>query len=118
MSRSVTEWIGKTDDAAIPPRVKLRVLDRQGGKCAHCNRKLGVAGEGIEYDHIKALVNGGEHREANLQALDPMCHRAKTNEDVAEKATVARVRKKHLGLDKPKKKMPYRRFNGEIVWPE
>lgn len=115
MSRSLPEWIGKTDDTAPPPRVKLRIIDRQGGRCAYCMRKLGVAGEGIEFDHTRALINGGENREANLQALCLICHRGKTREDVAEKSKVDRVRKKALGLNRPKRKIPYRKFDGTPV---
>jgi 5-methylcytosine-specific restriction protein A len=118
MTRSVPEWVAKHDDQAIPPRVKVRVFDRQGGKCATCNRKMGMAGEAVEYDHIMALVNGGEHREANLQALCGMCHVAKTRDDMAVKKKTARVRKKHIGLSKPKRKMPYRKFDGTPVWPQ
>lgn len=118
MTRSVLEWIGPHDDARIPPRVRLRVLDRQDGRCAECARKLGVAGERIEIDHVRALVNGGEHRESNLQALCAPCHGAKTRADVAEKAATNRKRSKALGLTRAKRKMPYRKFNGEIVWPE
>jgi len=116
--RSVPEWVGKTPDTAIPPRVRVRVIDAQGGKCAGCNRKLGMCGEAIDIDHIRALINGGENREANLQALCPMRHAPKTRADVAEKATVARKRAKHLGVKPKRRKMPYRRFDGEIVWPE
>ena len=32
LSRSVPEWIGKTDDTPAPPRVRLRVLERCEGK--------------------------------------------------------------------------------------
>lgn len=104
--RTLPEWIGKTADTAIPPRVKLRLIDGQGGKCASCVRNLGLAGEPIEFDHIIALINGGENREANLQALCPFCHRGKTAEDVAEKSTVARKRKKALGLTKTRFPLP------------
>ena len=44
------------------------------------------------------------------------CHGIKTRADVAEKSTVARKRAKHLGLHRPRQKIPYRRFNGEPVW--
>jgi len=116
MARDVSEWIGPRDETAPPPRVKLRIIIRQGDRCAHCNRRLGVAGETIEFDHITALINGGENREGNLQALCGMCHAAKTREDVAEKSATARKRKKHLGLNRPKRKMPYRKFDGTPVW--
>lgn len=107
MTRPVPEWIGKTDTTAIPPRVKLRILDRQGGKCGMCPRKLGVAGEAIEYDHVLALINGGQHRENNLQALCLFCHRPKTAQDVAQKAKTASVRAKHYGAkNKPVRPLP------------
>jgi 5-methylcytosine-specific restriction protein A len=106
MSRAVPEWIGQTDDAPAPARVKLRVYDRHSGHCASCARKLGVAGEQIEYDHITALILGGENRESNLQALCPGCHRSKTTADVALKSTIARKRAKALGLAKPRKTLP------------
>jgi len=103
MSRAVPEWIGKTDDTAIPPRVKLRLFDQQGGKCAKCVRKLGLAGEGVEFDHTIALVNGGENREANIQALCPPCHAPKTKSDVAVKSKTARVKAKNMGIKAPTK---------------
>jgi len=104
--RPVPEWVGAKPTTKIPDRVKDRVFLRSGGKCANCRRKLNVAGENPEYDHIKALVNGGENRESNLQVLCPWCHKAKTAEDVAEKSTVARKRKKALGLTKTKFPLP------------
>ena len=119
MTRKTPEWTGKTDDTPAPPRVKARIVLAQDGICAcGCGVKLGTAGEGIDFDHDTALINGGENRESNLRALRRPCHAVKTKADVAEKAKVARVRSKHLGLAKPKRKMPYRKFNGDIVWPE
>ena len=102
MPRSVTEWIGKTDETPPPPRVKARIVLAQNGVCAcGCGVKVGAAGERIEFDHAKALINGGENRESNLQALRPACHAMKTRQDVAEKAKVASVRAHHLGLKSP-----------------
>ena len=104
--REVKEWIGAKPDTAIPPRVKLRVFDRQEGRCAHCQNKLGVAGSRVEYDHALALTNGGENRETNLQALCQPCHGAKTKGDVAEKSRVARKKRKHLGIERKKSAFP------------
>ncbi|MFP4239821.1 MAG: HNH endonuclease [Rhodosalinus sp.] len=112
MTRSVAEWIGATPETAPPPRVKLRIIDAQGRACAECGRKLGVAGERIEFDHTTALVNGGENRERNLRALCAPCHGAKTRADVAKKSTVARKRKKALGFDKPKRGLPGSKSSG------
>ena len=100
--RSVEEWIGKTDDQAIPPRVRVRIFERHGGRCALCTRI--VAGSlAPAYDHTIALINGGGNRESNIQVLCQPCHLEKTGADVAEKAKVARVRKRHLGIKKPSK---------------
>ena len=98
MTRPVPEWIGKTDTTAPPPRVKLRIIDRQGGLCAACDRKLGMAGETVEFDHIVALILGGENRETNLQALCGMCHGAKTRQDVAQKAQDAKRKASRYGV--------------------
>ncbi|TKA95975.1 HNH endonuclease [Cereibacter changlensis] len=52
-----------------------------------------------------ALLNGGEHRETNLQPLCRSAHKEKTREDVRTKAKIARVRAKHLNLHRPKQIM-------------
>ena len=123
MTRPVPEWIGKTDTTPAPPRVKARIVLAQDGLCAcGCGVKLGAAGETIEFDHEVALVNGGENRESNLRALRRPCHGTKTKADVAEKAKVARVRAKHLGLKPKTRKIPgskgtglRKRMDGTVV---
>ena len=122
MTRSLPTWTGKTDDTPPPPRVKARIILRQGGICAcGCAQKLGASGERIEFDHEVALVLGGANDEDNLRALRKPCHRAKTAQDVAQKATEARKRAKHLGLHKAKRLIPgskgtgfRKKFNGDV----
>lgn len=111
MSRSVPEWIAKSDDEAIPPRVKLRIFERDGGRC-HISGRLIRAGEAWDADHVIALCNGGEHREGNLAPALTAPHRAKTAEDIAEKAAVYRVRAKHLGLRPKGRPMPGSKLSG------
>jgi 5-methylcytosine-specific restriction protein A len=102
--RSTEEWIGTSDDQSIPARVKIRVFDAFGGRCAVCT--LQIAGKlRPAYDHAIALINGGENRETNLQLLCVPCHALKTKADVAEKSVVARVRAKHLRLHSAKRKI-------------
>ncbi len=123
MTRSLPEWIGKTDSTPPPLRVKARIIAAQDGKCAcGCGQKLGLAGKGIDFDHTQALILGGENRESNLRALRKPCHGAKTRQDVAQKATEARKRNKHLGLAKTKNPLPggkgskwKRKVSGEVV---
>lgn len=122
MSRAVPEWIGKTDDAKVPPRVRLRVFEREGGKCHLSGRKI-MPGDLWDLDHGKALINGGQHRESNLFPALRDKHREKTREDVAEKSKVAAVRAKHLGIRPPSrirsagfgKAAPQRSATREIV---
>lgn len=95
--RSVSEWVGSTPDAKVPPRVRLRVFEAHGGVCHLTGRKI-TPGDDWEMDHVTALCNGGEHRENNLAPALKQKHREKTAEDVAQRAKAERVRKKHLGI--------------------
>lgn len=100
--RTPPEWVAKHPDEKVPPRVRLRVYLRAMGRCQGCTRKLAAEDE-WEADHTQAIVNGGENRERNLQLLCGWCHKAKTAEDVAEKARTYRKRSKHVGADAGKK---------------
>lgn len=101
MPRSVTEWIGKDDNARAPKRVRDRLLARHPA-CYLCSRPF-VAGEKIDFDHITALINGGENRESNLRPVHQKCHVEKTRADVAEKARITAKRQKHQGIVDPPK---------------
>ncbi len=96
MSRTVNEWIGKTDDTPIPPRVKARVFLAAGGICHLSGRKIGAT-DPWDCDHVVALCNGGENRESNLAPALRDKHREKTALDVAEKSKTARMWAKHHG---------------------
>lgn len=96
MSRAVPEWIGKSDDTKVPPHVRLRIFDREEGKCHLSGRKI-KAGEPWDLDHKIALINGGQHRESNLFPALRDKHREKTAEDVAEKSVIYEKRAKHIG---------------------
>lgn len=99
--RSVPEWIGKTDNTAAPPRVKVRIYLDAEGHCKCCTRFIDGSALVAEYDHAIPLILGGANRETNLQLLCSECHAAKTKRDVKIKAKVARVQKKHIGIRKP-----------------
>lgn len=94
-ARALPEWIGSTPDAKVPPRVRLRIFEREQGKCHLSGRKI-RPGDLWDLDHKVALVNGGKHRESNLFPALRDKHREKTAEDVAEKAKVYAVKSKHL----------------------
>lgn len=96
MTRSVPEWVGKTDDHRAPGSVRDRILKRESC-CYLCTQPIDGTKK-WDLDHVKALINGGENRESNLRPVHRKCHADKTAEDVAEKAKVAAIRKKHLGI--------------------
>lgn len=104
MSRTVPEWVGKTPDTPIPPRVRDRVFLAHGGRCYLSGRKIG-AGEPWDCDHVIAIVNGGENREANLAPALKDKHRQKTAADVDTKSKTYRMRAKNNGTW-PKSKRP------------
>lgn len=114
MSRSVSEWIGKTDDTPVPPRVRLRVWESKGGCCHKCGRKVG-AGDRWTCEHLIALINGGENRERNLDVTCGWCLPAKNAEDIAEKAKTYAVKSKHIGIKRKRRTIPGKRFNGEPI---
>lgn len=99
MSRSVKPWVGKTDDAMPPPRVRLRIFLAHGGRCAITGREI-KPGDAWDLDHAVALTNGGANTEANLRPVLRDAHKAKTAADVAERAKVDARSRKHLGIRK------------------
>jgi hypothetical protein len=101
MARDCPEWHGKTDSAAIPPRVKLRIVERGGGCCTGpCHRTFDVKLK-PQFDHRPALINGGEHRESMIFAVCPECHSTRTRLDIAAKALTARIKKDRIGAKPP-----------------
>lgn len=108
--RSVPEWVGSSPDAAIPPRVRLRVFERFAGTCQLTGRKI-RPGDEWDLDHRVPLALGGKHAESNLQPVLREAHREKTRQDVADNAKVRRIRLKHIGaFPKSKAKIKSRGF--------
>lgn len=133
--RTIPEWRGKTDDAKVPDRVRLRVWLDHEGICWLSKRKI-RPGELWELEHKVALCNGGQHRETNLAPALKDKHKVKTAADVAEQAFVRRKQKADVGIRAaPKlqgrgfdprppqrrassplsKSLPPRRLSGEVV---
>ncbi|KSV95425.1 HNH endonuclease [Sinorhizobium sp. GL28] len=108
--RSVPEWIGKHDDQKVPDRVRQRVFDREGGICHLTGEKIDPVRDEWDLDHKVALILGGEHRETNLFPAKKEPHRRKTAVEMKVKSKIARTRKKHLGIAKPKSSLSHLRF--------
>jgi 5-methylcytosine-specific restriction protein A len=110
MSRSVDQWIGATDDAMPPPRVRLRVFQAHGGRCYRSGRLI-RAGDKWALDHIIAIINGGKNIESNLAPILEDSHKEKTAEDLAIKSKTYRMAAKFNGTwPKAKAKIRSRGF--------
>lgn len=117
--RSLPEWIAKHDDQKVPDRVRQRVFDREDGICHLTGAKIDPVRDEWDLDHKVALILGGEHRETNLFPAKREPHRRKTAVEMKVKSKIARTRKKHLGIAKPKSSLSHPRFrklmNGDVV---
>lgn len=107
MPRSVKEWVGKTPDSKVPASVQARVFDTHGGICHISGRKIS-AGEEWHLEHVIPLFLGGENRESNMRPALVDKHKTKTAAEMKVKAKTDAVKKKHLGITKPKGKIPSR----------
>jgi len=112
--REVPEWIGKTDDSRPPPYVRLRIFQRYEGYCYLSGRAI-TASDKWNVEHVIAICNGGENRESNMRPALTDPHKVKTKQDREIKAKNDSVRKKHLGIKKPRTMTRWRKFSGEIV---
>lgn len=101
MSRTVTEWVGKNDDAKIPNSVKDRIVERQGGVCAISGVRF-APGVKPQFDHKTPLWLGGKHVESNLQAITVDEHQKKTKTEATVRAKINSQRRKHTGIVEPK----------------
>ena len=119
MSRSCAEWIATHDDQPIPKRVKLRIWEREAGRCYLTGAKI-RPGDSYEFEHVIALRAGGQHREGNIRLALTGAHKAKTADDRQVIAKTDRIAAKHRGLwPKSRHKLqgrgfePSRRFTQE-----
>ena len=102
--RDVAEWIGKRPESMPGILVLLRLYARQNGICAcpdQCGRVMDFERDRIDCDHIVALRDGGENREANLQLMLHEHHQIKTTaENIARGAE---NRHKAKAFNRPKR---------------
>lgn len=106
MSRAVPEWIATSDDQEIPRLVKLRIWEREGGRCYLSKRKI-HPGDAYQFEHVIALECGGQHRESNIRLALTEPHKAKTADDHHTGAKIKRIHAKFNGYW-PKSKRPLR----------
>jgi 5-methylcytosine-specific restriction enzyme A len=113
MPRAVKEWCGKTDDSPAPPRVRLRIFQREKGICNFSGRKI-QPGEPYQLDHRIAIINGGKNCESNLYPVLVDKHKEKTKLDLAEKSRIAKRAKSHVGIRADGPKIKSRGFKKKV----
>ncbi len=78
-----------------------------------------IRSRGFDFDHVIPCAIGGDNSLENCRVVNRTCHRSKTaTEDMPRIKKVRRSDKKRLGLERKKKKIPYRKFDGTPVWPK
>lgn len=115
-ARSTDEWIARHPDQRVPGWVKLRIFIRYDRKCHISGKDIGPR-DSWDVEHIKPLSMGGEHRESNLGPALIQPHKDKTKRERKEKARADHAARKHYGIDKPKRRIPYKLFDGTPVNP-
>jgi 5-methylcytosine-specific restriction protein A len=106
MARTVSEWIGKTDDSAPSEACKRRIVARQDGVCALTGKPF-TPKDRPQFDHKVPLWLGGENRESNLHAIIDEAHKAKTKAEAKVRAQVNARQSSHLGIKaQSKRKIP------------
>jgi 5-methylcytosine-specific restriction endonuclease McrA len=104
-ARAIKEWIGRTPDTPAPDGVRLRVWERQKGKCAITARKI-TTGDKKRLDHKVPVADWtGEpphgNRESNLQWILDAPHKVKTKAEAAVRKKVRKRAKSHAGIKTP-----------------
>lgn len=103
--RSVEEWIGKDDDAPIPPRVRSRTFEAKKGRCHKCGRKIKAADKWT-CEHVIAIENGGANRESNLDLTCSWCLPDKNAADAAIKKRLTKIMYRDRGIRSTSRPMP------------
>lgn len=106
MVRTVSEWIGKSDNHMPPATVRQRILEREHYKCHICGGEIDRPG--WHADHVPPLKDGGENRESKIKPAHEVCHRRLTAQQAIERAPIERKKMKHSGAARPKQSIPSR----------
>ena len=102
----------------MSPSRRARIFEAHKGQCHICGERIDGTREKWEVEHVVPYALTRDDSDDNLAPAHERCHATKTPDDVRKIAKAKRVHRKHIGAANPKRKMPYRRFDGSIVWPE
>lgn len=92
--------VSTTRRKAMSQSRRLRIFERDEGRCWHCGVKIDGLREPWTIEHIRALGLGGEDADANCAPAHEACRRVKDKDDVTRIAKAKRVKAAHLGIRK------------------
>lgn len=82
------------------------------GLCHICGGKIDAVREKWEREHVIPLALGGADDEANMRPAHAVCHRNKTNADLASVAKAKRNEAKHFGAKTTRNPIPGSKASG------
>lgn len=114
------EDVGTTKRGSLSRTRKLKIWEREHGKCMICGVKL-MTGKFI-FEHVKPLALGGADEDDNIRLTCKGCASDKTKDDMARINKAKRQKASALGLKKSKSPLPFgkdskwkRKMDGSIV---
>jgi 5-methylcytosine-specific restriction endonuclease McrA len=112
--------VGTTHRGNLSTRDKLRIWEREGGRCMLCTCKLHVGG--FVYEHVRALELGGADEPENIRLTCRPCATEKTRDDHSRAAKAKRAKARSLGLTTTRNPLPFgrssplkKRMDGTVV---
>lgn len=116
----MNEDVGTTKRGSLSKTRKLRIWEREHGRCMVCGIKL-ITGKFI-FEHVRPLALGGADEDDNIRLTCKGCASDKTKDDMARINKAKRQKASHLGMKQSKTPMPFgrgskykRKMDGTVV---
>ena len=96
--------------------MRTRIFDSAEGKCCLCGLPIDASrGTPWIVEHIKPRWLGGSDDESNMGPAHKHCATQKTKDEAPVKAKSDRIRANFLGIKKPRRTIPGRKFDGTPI---
>lgn len=116
----MNEDVGTTKRGSLSRNRKLKIWEREKGKCMVCGVKLTTGN--LIFEHVRPLALGGADEDDNIRLTCKGCASDKTKDDMARINKAKRQKTAHLGMKKSKSPMPFgkgskfkRKLDGTVV---
>lgn len=93
---------GRAPRRHISTAERVRIFEREGGRCHICGQKIDGTREAWEVEHPIMHAMGGSDKEEDLRPAHKRgCHLEKTKQDLADLAKAKRRHARHIGAKAP-----------------